>query len=111
MISYNSLNSIEKKRLLFDRSNRLQKKLLNINYILIKRCLKNSLKNSFFIYKRSLRILDFFVGKRVLIYNGRIFRKLLVTKNHIGFFFGEFSFTRRYGMGVDMHKRRKKKTK
>lgn len=94
--------------LLFDKSRRLQKKLMNLSYFFMK--LRNN-NNPVYIYKRSFCIIDFFVGKRILIYNGRLFRKLNVTKNHTGFVFGEFSFTRRYGMGAEMHKRRKKKGK
>lgn len=94
-----------------DKSRKLQRKLLNFNYSLVKIKSTDYSKNLKNFYKRTFRIIDFFVGKRLFVYNGKIFRKFLVTKNHVGFFIGEFSFTRRYGMGADMHRRRKKKLK
>lgn len=63
------------------------------------------------IYDRMLRISTKFIGYRFRIYNGRIFRLLLVNSNHVGFRFGEFSFTRRFGLGSELHMRRKKKLK
>jgi len=101
---------LKRDLLLFNKSRRFQYKLLKIHYSLLK-LKSDSTKNVYYIYKRSYRIIDFFAGKKILVYNGRMFKKLTATKNHSGFFFGEFSFTRRYGFGVDMHKRRKKKVK
>lgn len=58
--------------------------------------------------KKSLRkqkILPFMVGKTFYIHNGRNFKKFSVVRSHVGFKFGEFSFTRR----VVKHKIKKKK--
>jgi len=62
--------------------------------------------NKFFkikIWCRNSVIPSKFVNKVVWVYNGKTFRKLVVTKEKLGFKFGEFSFTR--------VKNQKKKTK
>ena len=74
-------------------------------------CWNLTIKRPKDVYDRMLRISTKFVGYRFRIYNGRIYRLLLVNSNHIGFRFGEFAFTRRFGLGSDLHMRRKKKTK
>lgn len=48
------------------------------------------------IWSRSSSITEFFLNKKIQIYNGRVFKTLYVKKEHIGFKFGEFSFTRKY---------------
>lgn len=74
-------------------------------------CWNLTIKRPKDVYDRMLRISTKFVGYRFRIYNGRIYRLLLVNSNHIGFRFGEFAFTRRFGLGSELHMRRKKKTK
>jgi ribosomal protein S19 len=36
------------------------------------------------------------VGKKVLVYNGKNFKQVKVTREKVGFKFGEFSFTRAF---------------
>jgi len=57
------------------------------------------------IWNRSSVIPESFLNKSIFIHNGNTFKKLLVQREHIGFKFGEFSFTRVYGS------KRKKKLK
>jgi ribosomal protein S19 len=46
------------------------------------------------IWSRSSVIPFCLVGSYVLIYNGKIFKKLFIKREHVGFKFGQFSFTR-----------------
>jgi len=48
------------------------------------------------IWARSSTIPEFLIGETVLIYNGREFKRITVTRDKIGFKFGEFSFTRKF---------------
>lgn len=47
------------------------------------------------IYSRSSTILPEFVGRVVHIYNGKEFKKLKISPEHVGFKFGEFSPTKK----------------
>lgn len=47
------------------------------------------------IWSRRSLILPKFLGYKVLIYNGKIFKALKITENMIGHKFGEFSSTRK----------------
>jgi ribosomal protein S19 len=47
------------------------------------------------IYNRSLTILNFFKNKVFFVYNGKIFISLKITKEMIGYKFGEFIFTKK----------------
>ena len=48
------------------------------------------------IWSRRSVIPSFLIGSTVLIYNGKEFKKILITREKIGFKFGEFCTTRRY---------------
>jgi small subunit ribosomal protein S19 len=48
------------------------------------------------IWSRSSTIPSCLIGKKVLIYNGKNFRQILITREKVGFKFGEFSFTRAF---------------
>ena len=48
------------------------------------------------IWARSSTIPGFLVGENVLVYNGREFKRILITRDKVGFKFGEFSFTRKF---------------
>lgn len=48
------------------------------------------------IWSRRSVIPSFLVGDTVLIYNGKEFKKVKITREKVGFKFGEFSTTRRY---------------
>lgn len=47
------------------------------------------------LYNRNLTISSIFLNKRVLIYNGKSFFPIFITKDKLGFKAGEFSFTRK----------------
>lgn len=55
--------------------------------------LKPSLK-PYYIKKRNLIISFFFIGKTIFVYNGKNYKKFIVTREHVGFKFGEFIFTK-----------------
>lgn len=46
------------------------------------------------VWSRSSVIPFFLLNKMVHVYNGRLFRKIFITRNCIGYKFGEFAFTR-----------------
>jgi len=48
------------------------------------------------IWSRRSVIPSFLIGDTVLIYNGKEFKKVKITREKLGFKFGEFSTTRRY---------------
>jgi len=48
------------------------------------------------IYKKSLFIQSYDINKKFLIYNGKHFQKLVISKEMIGYRFGEFIVTRKY---------------
>lgn len=56
----------------------------------------NVLKNKKKVWSRSSTISGSLIGKSVLIYNGREFKRILITRDKVGFKFGEFSFTRKH---------------
>jgi ribosomal protein S19 len=55
---------------------------------------KNLSKNLITIWSRSSTILSNFIGYRFIIYSGNIFKKCLITREKIGYKFGEFCTTR-----------------
>lgn len=46
------------------------------------------------IWSRQSSIPGFLIDKTVFIHNGKTFKKLLITREKIGFKFGEFAFTK-----------------
>lgn len=48
------------------------------------------------IWSRRSSIPFYLLDKYVNIYNGKLFKKILITRDKIGFKFGEFSFTRNF---------------
>lgn len=63
--------------------NIIEKKLVNKS---------NSLK----IWGRNEVITSLLIGKTVFIYNGKIFKKIIITREKVGYKYGEFSGTRNY---------------
>ena len=47
------------------------------------------------IFKKNLRISSSDINKKILIYNGKDFQKLIVLKDMVGRRFGEFVITRK----------------
>lgn len=61
--------------------------------------LKNKNKNnmsdlSVFIMSRASVVLSAFVGYKVLIHTGKVFKKVFITREKVGYKFGEFCATR-----------------
>jgi len=54
-----------------------------------------SQKNFFKIWSRNSVIPSFFLGKTVLVYNGKQFHKVYINREKVGYKFGEFSLTRK----------------
>jgi len=61
------------------------------------------------VQDRSSVIPFIFIGLRVRIYNGKIWKKKRITRWMIGFKFGEFSLTRRAALYKAKQKKKKKK--
>jgi ribosomal protein S19 len=55
---------------------------------------KNKIKK---VWSRDSTIPNFLLNNNVLIHTGKQFRLVLITKEKIGFKFGEFCFTRKRG--------------
>jgi len=68
-----------------------------------------SKNNRYFIAARNSMILPICVGYKFLIYNGHMFREVLIQSEMVGHKFGEFAFTRIVGSGAKIHERRSKK--
>ena len=63
-------------------------------YFLNKYFFKHSKKINFKIWSRSSTVPSFLIGKMVLVHSGKEFKKVLITREKVGFKFGEFVFTR-----------------
>jgi small subunit ribosomal protein S19 len=55
---------------------------------------KKKLTNNFSVWSRNSVILSNFIGYKFLIYSGNMFKKFFVTREKIGYKFGEFCTTR-----------------
>jgi len=53
-------------------------------------------KSSFKIWSRRSVIPFFLLGKIAQVHNGKVFKKILITREKIGYKFGDFSFTRNF---------------
>ena len=54
------------------------------------------LKRPIKIWSRRSVISSFFLNQKVLIYNGKEFKKILITREKIGYKFGALCFTRKH---------------
>jgi ribosomal protein S19 len=91
--------------------NRTFRRLPNFSFLFLKISKKRILRTNkaFKIYSKSFRLIFLFLKLKFLIYNGR-FLKMYVFKNEeLWYRFGEFLFTRRFGLGKHMHLKKKKK--
>ena len=61
------------------------------------------------IWCRSSTIPASLVGRTVLVYNGKEFKRILINREKVGFKFGEFSFTRKYTKKLKEINKKKKK--
>jgi small subunit ribosomal protein S19 len=76
-------------------------------FLLRKKYIKN--KQNFKIWSRRSSIPEFFIGKTVQIYNGKVFKKILITREKIGYKFGDFSFTKNFSYKIKKKIKIKKK--
>jgi len=67
----------------------------NINLPLIQNIFLHEKKTK--IWSRNSVIPSILINKQVLVYNGKIFKPVFITREKVGFKFGEFSFTRSKG--------------
>ena len=61
------------------------------------------------IWARNSTIPESLVGEPVFIYNGKIFTKIYITREKVGFKFGEFAPTRKFTKKQDKVRSKKKK--
>lgn len=66
-------------------------------------------KKDFKIWSRRSTIPYNLINNSVLVHNGKEFRKVFITREKVGFKFGEFAFTRKYGLRYKTVKGKKKK--
>ena len=53
------------------------------------------------VWSRSSTVPEFLVGQAVFIHNGKDFIKSYITREKVGFKFGEFAYTRRFTRKID----------
>lgn len=74
--------------------------------------LKNKkVKKTSKIWSRSSVIPGFLMGETVFVHNGKEFKRVSITREKVGFKFGEFSFSRRYTLKQKVSKIQLKKAK
>jgi small subunit ribosomal protein S19 len=64
-------------------------------------------KKNLKIWSRNSVIPEFLLGQTVLVHNGKEFKNVVVTREKLGYKFGEFSFTRKYNMKQKLVKKKK----
>lgn len=62
------------------------------------------------IWKKGEAIAQFLIDKSVFVYNGKMFKKINITRNRVGYKFGEFVNTRKFSKKFKktIQKRKKK---
>ena len=60
------------------------------------------------IWSRNCSIPFHCVGQKVLVYNGKNFKKIFITKEKVGYKFGDFAFTRSFTKKILKTKKQKK---
>ncbi len=73
--------------------------------------IKKIRKNFFKIWDRNSSIPSFLIGKTALVYNGKQFHKVFISREKVGYKFGEFSLTRRNFKKVVVNKKKNLKVK
>lgn len=63
------------------------------------------------IWSRSSVVPASLIGETVFIHNGKEFKRVSITREKVGFKFGEFSFTRRYTLKQKLQNTTGKKAK
>lgn len=62
----------------------------------ISKCLLKKIINNVKIWSRYSVIPSHLIGLYVFIHNGKEFKKVLITREKVGFKFGDFALTRKY---------------
>ena len=60
------------------------------------RITKRSDRKKILIWARNIMIPSHLIGLDVYVYNGNEFKRLFISREKVGFKFGEFIFTRKY---------------
>lgn len=68
-------------------------------------------KTNIKVWSRASVIPSFLIGETVFVHNGKEFKKISITREKIGFKFGEYSFSRRYTLKSKIQKNVVKTTK
>lgn len=58
------------------------------------------------IWSRQSVISELFIGKQVSIYNGQKFKKILITRDNVGYKFGDFCLTKKYSSKIKTSKKK-----
>jgi small subunit ribosomal protein S19 len=61
------------------------------------------------VWSRRSFVAPEFLGFSFLVYNGRVFKKIVIKNNMLGRKFGEFAVTKRIGPNIHYPKKKKKK--
>lgn len=61
-------------------------------------------QNNLKIWSRSSSVPESLIGKSVLIHNGKDFKKILVTREKVGYKLGAFSFTKKHTIRIKSSK-------
>lgn len=69
-----------------------------------KKLLKKEFKK---IWYRHSCIPFYLIGKKVLVHNGIIFKKIYITREKVGYKFGDFSFTRKFTKKIKIIKNKR----
>jgi small subunit ribosomal protein S19 len=59
------------------------------------------------IWSRNSVIPFSFVGQKFLVYNGKEFKKIYISREKVGYKFGDFSFTRKFTKKIKLLKNKK----
>ena len=63
------------------------------------------------IWSRSSTIPFYFIGHKVMIHNGKEFKLVYITRQKVGYKFGDFSFTRKHTKKIKILKKIKNGSK
>ena len=59
------------------------------------------------IWSRNSVVPEFLIGQTVSVHNGKEFKNVIITREKVGFKFGEFSMTRKYNSKKKSSNKRK----
>jgi ribosomal protein S19 len=77
------------------------------NNLVFKNLKNENLSGKF--WNRNLTVLNSLIDKNIHVYNGKIFKKIFITREKLGFKVGDFCFSRNYVFKKIIKKPKKKK--